>query len=201
MKLLAPQIYTSYGFVKEDVLNGKKALDVGCGSRKLPGAIGLDIVPSSAVDFVHNIAQTPWPFNDNEFDVVFMNHSLEHVVDVLDTLSEVHRISKNGARIVIQVPHFRCLDAYVDPTHRHFFTSRSLDYFIEGENYTKYNYIPARFKKLGFWYGWPHKSKNPLRQMIKNFTHRFPDFYDMYLSHLFPTECLTWELEVIKSKK
>ena len=201
MKLLAPQIYTSYGFVKEDVLNGKKALDVGCGSRKLPGAIGLDIVPSPAVDFVHNIAQTPWPFNDNEFDVVFMNHSLEHVVDVLDTLSEVHRISKNGARIVIQVPHFRCLDAYVDPTHRHFFTSRSLDYFIEGENYTKYNYIPVRFKKLGFWYGWPHKSKNPLRQMIKNFTHRFPDFYDMYLSHLFPTECLTWELEVIKSKK
>jgi len=118
--------------------------------------------------------------------------------DLLGAISEVHRITKGGGHVVIQVPHFRCLDAYVDPTHWHFFTSRSLDYFVEGSGYADYNYISARFKKLGFWYGWPHHSKNPFRELIKVFSHRHPDFYDKFLSLILPVECVTWELEVVK---
>jgi len=197
-ELLAPQIYTKNGFVKENLFEGERVLDVGCGSRKLSGAEGIDVVPSSQADVVHDLSKFPWPYKENSFDVIFMNHSLEHMDDVLATMSELHRIAKKGAHIVIQVPHFRCLDAYVDPTHRHFFTSRSLDYFIKDSVYAEYNYIPERFKKLGFWYGWPHPSKNPIRQLIKKFSHRYPDFYDQYLSHLLPVECVTWELEVIK---
>lgn len=193
-----PKIYTPNGFVKEDVLGGKKALDVGCGSRKLPGSLGMDVVKDSQADVIHDFEVVPWPFKENEFDIVFMNHSLEHVKDVLAVLSEVHRVTKNKGRVVIQVPHFRASDAYVDPTHEHFFTSRSLDYFLEGETLTDYHYVPFRFKKLSFWYGWPHPSKNPLREWMKNFAHRNPDFYDQYLSLLLPTECVTWELEVVK---
>ena len=40
--LWTPRIYTKTGFVKEDILDGKKALDIGCGDRKLPGAVGID---------------------------------------------------------------------------------------------------------------------------------------------------------------
>jgi len=195
---ITQKIYTPSGFVKENILGGKRALDVGCGSRKLLGADGIDVVSSSDADVVHDLSSFPWPYKDNTYDIILMNHSLEHMEDVLKTMAEVHRIAKSGAHIVIQVPHFRCLDAYVDPTHRHFFTSRSLDYFIEDSKYADYNYVPIRFKKLGFWYGWPHFSKNPFRQLIKTFTHRFPDFYDQYVSLLLPTECVTWELEVIK---
>ena len=197
--LLAPLIYTPNGFANTNPFPHLRSLDVGCSGRKLKGAVGMDIVQSSEVDVVHDIEQKPWPFKEGEFDVVFMNHSLEHVDDVLSVLGEAHRILKGGGRLIVQVPHFRATDAFVDPTHRHFFTSRSLDYFCAGEKIAEdYRYVPFRFRKLGFWYGWPHRSRNPLRQIVKWFMHRYPDFYDQYLSLLLPVECITWELESVK---
>ncbi|HEY4517779.1 MAG TPA: class I SAM-dependent methyltransferase [Candidatus Paceibacterota bacterium] len=198
MELLTPQIYTPKGFAKENILQGKKALDIGCGSRKLPGAVGVDIVKTADVDILHDLSVFPWPFRESEFDVVFANHFLEHTDDLLKTISEIHRITRPGAHIIIQVPYFRSVDAYTDPTHRHFFTSQSLDYFIDGTGCAEYRYVPIRFKKLAFWYGWPHRSKNPLRELIKKLAYRAPRFYDQYLSLLLPVPCLTFELEVIK---
>lgn len=197
--LWAPRIYSPEGYTKENIFTkGEKVIDIGCGSRKLPGARGMDRVKDSEADIIHDIEKVPWPLPDSSYDLVFMNHSLEHVDDVLAVLGEVHRIAKKGARVVIQVPHFRASDAYVDPTHRHFFTSHSLDYFLEGTLLSDYHYVPFRFKKLGFWYGWPHPSKNPIRQFVKNLSHKYPDFYDQYLSLILPVECVTWELEVVK---
>ena len=196
--LWVPEIYTSLGFVKENIFSSMKVLDVGCGQRKLPGAIGMDIVKNSRADIVHDMNRSPWPFSDGELDLVFMNHALEHADDILQILGEAWRVTKSGGRLVIQVPHFRAVDAFVDPTHRHFFASYSMDYFLDGTKLSDYNYVDFKFKKLGFWYGWPHPSKNPVRQMIKTFIHHYPIFYDQYLSLLLPTECITWELEVVQ---
>ena len=192
------RIYTSLGFVKENILGNSKALDIGCGQRKLPGAFGVDIIENSQADLVHNLEKLPWPIEANSFDVVLVNHVLEHVDDVVGFLSEVWRVTRPGGRIVIQVPHFRSTDAYVDPTHKRFFTSCSLDYFLENTGLSEYHYVPFRFRKVGFWYGWPQRSKNPIKQLFKTYVHRYPDFYDQYLSLLFPVQCMTWELEVVK---
>ena len=197
-ELIAPHIYTLNGFVKENIFSDKRVLDVGCGGRKLPGSIGMDRVKELNPDFLHDMEDMPWPFKNNEFDLVFLNHALEHVSDILETLKEIHRITKKGGHVVIQVPYFRATDAYADPTHKHFFTSRTLDYVIERSKLSEYQYMLFKFKKAGFWYGWPHHSKNPLKQFIKNIMHRYPDFYDQYLSLLLPTDCVTWELEVMK---
>ncbi len=196
--LWAPQIFTLKGFVKSDILGGLRALDVGCGGRKLPGSTGMDILKLPGVDVVHSFNNTPWPFEANTFDLVFMNHALEHVGDVVAVMNEVHRVLKPGGHAVIQVPYFRCIDAYNDPTHTHFFTAGTLDYFVHGSGLSKYAYSDKLFSKVGFWYGWPHRSGNPLRQALKNFMHDHPTFYDQYLSLLMPTECLTWELEAHK---
>jgi len=196
--LITPKIYTPHGFVKENIFPGKKVLDVGCGQRKLPGSVGIDIVEDSAADVIHDISQIPWPFEDNTFDVILIQHTLEHADDVLETLGEMHRIAKPGAHIIIQVPYFRSVDAFVDPTHAHFFTSHSLDYFFTDTKLSEYRYISFRFKKLGFWYGWPHHSKNPARELVKVLASKYPNFYDQYLSLLFPVKCLTWEIEVVK---
>ena len=198
MNLLTPQIYTSSGLTKKNILENKRVLDIGCGNRKLPGATGIDIVKSPQVDILHDLSQFPWPIQDNEFEVLFLSHALEHMEDLLKTMAEIHRISRAGARVIIQVPYFRSTDAYTDPTHRHFFTSQSLDYFIQGTECSEYNYVPVRFKRIGFWYGWPHPSRNLLRNLIKNLARRFPRFYDQYFSLFLPVECLTWELEVLK---
>lgn len=196
--LWAPRIYTPRGFVKEDILGGKHALDVGCGGRKLPGAVGMDIVKLPPVDVVHNFNDLPWPFEDNGFDLVFLNHALEHTGDLVAVMNEIHRVLKPGGRMVAQVPYFRCTDAYNDPTHTHFFAAQTLDYFIAGTKLSQYHYSDKLFEQKGFWYGWPHASKNPLRKMLKRWMHTHTKAYDQYLSLIIPTECLTWELEAQK---
>jgi len=197
-ELWAPRIFTARGFVKTNILNGAKALDIGCGGRKLPGAQGMDKLALSGVDIVHDFNRMPWPLKDSSCDVVLMNQALEHADDVVAVMNETHRVLRPGGRAIIQVPYFRSVDAYTDPTHKHFFTARTLDYFVAGSGLSKYRYSDSLFDKKGFWYGWPHPSRSPMRQAFKNFMHEHSDFYDQYLSHFFPTECLTWELEVIK---
>ena len=48
----------------------KRILDVGCGLNKYPNAIGLDYNPKTGADVIHDLAVVPYPFEDNEFDVI-----------------------------------------------------------------------------------------------------------------------------------
>ena len=193
--LWAPRIYANADLARTDILGGRKALDIGCGGRKLPGAVGIDRLGLPGVDIIHDLDALPWPVADSCYDLVLANHFLEHVPDTLGTLGEIHRILKPGGRAVIQVPYFRSLDAVVDPTHVRFFASQSLDYVIEGSLRADYAYVPFRFRKVGFWYAWPQRSRNPLTRAFKAFIHAWPVFYDQYLSLIAPVICLTWELE------
>ncbi len=195
--LFTPLIYTPSGFARA-AIPGVKALDLGCGQRKLPGAVGMDVIRESQADVFHDMNRLPWPFEANSFDLILANHALEHAENVVAVMSEAHRVSRADGHVIIQVPYFRSADAFADPTHKHFFTSSSLDYFIEKSRLYEYRYASFCFRKLGFWYGWPRESRNPLRQFVKSRIHRNPAFYDQYLSLLFPVECLTWELEAIK---
>ncbi len=196
-ELWAPRIYTPFGFVRADVLNGVRALDVGCGGRKLPGAVGMDTLSLAGVDVVHDANNIPWPFEAGTFELVFLNHALEHVGNLVAVMDEIHRVLRPGGRLVVQVPYFRSVDAFNDPTHTHFFTAGSLDYFIEGSGLSNYHYSKKLFLKKGFWFGWPHSPRNPLRRALKSFISACPSWYDQYLSLVLPVECLTWELEAL----
>ena len=37
-------------------------LDLGCGSKKRPGAIGVDINAASGADVIHDLDVLPYPF-------------------------------------------------------------------------------------------------------------------------------------------
>ncbi|NIO22955.1 MAG: methyltransferase type 11, partial [Candidatus Aenigmarchaeota archaeon] len=54
-----------------------KVLDVGCGKKKHPGSIGIDIRPDSDADKVCDFDKGI-PYPDNSFDKVILHHSLEH---------------------------------------------------------------------------------------------------------------------------
>ena len=57
------------------------------------------------------------PLEDNQFDVVFCNHVLEHVDDVNKCISELYRVMKPGGWGIMQVPQdFDRQVTYEDPT-------------------------------------------------------------------------------------
>jgi len=64
-----------------------KILDVGCGWNKTKGSIGLDIDPKSHADVIHDF-DNGLPFPDNEFDMVVLQHSLEHSRDIGKLMGE-----------------------------------------------------------------------------------------------------------------
>jgi len=56
---------------------------------------------------------------------LFMAQFWEHVNKVIE---EVHRISKHGAVIIMNAPHFSCWSAWGDITHKRPFNSTSLEH-------------------------------------------------------------------------
>ncbi len=199
-KLFAERIYTHTGTSQDaGLFEGLKVLHIGCGKTKLPGAVGVDLLRLPGVDVVHNLDVRPWPFPDNIFDVVVAQAVLEHLDDIVGTMEEVWRISKNGASVVINVPYFRHPDAFGDLTHKHFFTSQSMDHFIAHTKTSDlYEYTKALFERRGFWYGWPGPGKNTFTRVIKRWMHKHPHLYDTYFSLLAPTKIVVWELGVKK---
>jgi SAM-dependent methyltransferase len=198
-KTYTEQIYTRNGLVKANIFNGVDVLHVGSGDAKLPGTTSIDMLALPNVDIVHNLDQYPWPFNNNSFDLVFGHNVFEHVRDSVKNMEEIWRILRPGGRVVMTMPYFRSTDAFTDPTHKHFFTSQSLDYFLESKNQlSRYGYTDKRFTKIGFWYGWPLESGSVLVGAFKRFIHNHPKFYDRHLSLLFPVKIVVWELEVVK---
>ena len=98
-------------------------VDLGCGNRKFPGAVGVDISPDTGADVVHDLDVFPWPLEDSSFDEVLMQDVIEHVEDPYRVMSEVHRISRPGAIVQLRTPHFSSALAYGDPTHRHYLSA------------------------------------------------------------------------------
>lgn len=109
-----------------------KTLDIGCGDKKESGSTGMDIFGYPGVDIVHNVNQTPWPLEDNQFERVICQHVIEHVDNVVEFMREIHRISKPGAVIEITTPHFSSINSWSDPTHKAHFSLQWYKVFTQG---------------------------------------------------------------------
>jgi ubiquinone/menaquinone biosynthesis C-methylase UbiE len=118
-------------------------IDIGCGNSKTKGAIGLDICKTNSVDIICDIEQSI-PFKNNSIDKIIASNVLEHMSNTVKSLEEFHRVLKKGGTAIIEVPHARSLGAFMDPTHKRFFTIMTMDYFTEKSSFKYYSH--ARFK-------------------------------------------------------
>lgn len=173
-----------------------KILHLGCGSAKLKGAVGIDIDPRSQADVIHDLDKFPYPFKANEFDQVFAEHVIEHLDNIPKVMEEVHRLLKPGGKFIIRGPHFSSADMFTDPTHKHFMTSRTFDYFIPGSEHFNWHYAKAEFKKNQVVLG-PTKT-NPLLGLILKLVNRYPVMYERRLAFIFPVGVIEYELEALK---
>jgi SAM-dependent methyltransferase len=128
-------------------------LHLGCGYIIKDGWINHDLVELPGVDIVHDLKIFPWPFEDNQFDEVFMKDVLEHLPDTIKTFEELYRITKPGAKVFIAVPYWNSVIAYGDPTHIKSFNEFSFNFFDPTKDAFKERpyYSNARFyiKKMG----------------------------------------------------
>lgn len=94
-------------------------LDLGCGTNKREGFIGVDSIAFEGVDIVADLNER-WPFEDQSVDEVHSSHTVEHLTaeQRVHYVNELYRVLKVGAKATIICPHWASCRAYGDPTHQ-----------------------------------------------------------------------------------
>ncbi len=134
-------------------LTGKKVLEIGCGGGFLLKGLqqegaevkGLE-TSNASVDFINkklklsvqNANFETVEFND-KFDLIILNHVLEHFVHVLPALQKIESNLNKGGLLYLRVPDFGSFDrrAYKQhwpaflPFHIYYFTERSLQSLLK----------------------------------------------------------------------
>lgn len=164
-----------------------KILDVGCGRglllkkvRKLasPGSefFGLDISPklceiarenNPGATIVCGDAEN-LPFDENQFDIVFMTEALEHMLDFDKALTGVSRVLKPGGTFIVTVPnrdwaryefYERIRNKEFQPVDDHFFRFEEIKGYLERHDF-------KIMKIIGldnlWYYGWKHELERGL---------------------------------------
>lgn len=128
----------------------RRVLDVGCGNGANLGWLslrgwevhGVDVDPRACElarkrgirAFRGEIAEAR--FASGYFDIVVVNHVLEHVHNPVATLRECRRVLADGGSLIVGVPNFACFDrrlfgpawsALAAPRHLYHFTPETLE--------------------------------------------------------------------------
>ncbi len=188
----------------QTALNTKsRILDIGCGTNKVAGAIGMDVNPRTAADVIHDLDDLPYPFAADSFDEVIGRHVIEHVKEPLAVMCELHRITRPGGIVRLIAPHWTNPDFATDLTHRNHLNSYSFRNLTEDRAVFDF-YTDVRFRQrevrvtlLNLW-------KLTGLEYLINLDNQYPKlrfirkFWEQYLNALMRGKEIHFELEVIK---
>ncbi len=190
-------------------MKSSKKLHLGCGIDIKKDYINVDIVKNKGVDKVIDLNKYPWPFKEDQFNEIIINHTLEHLDDVIKALNEMWRITKKGGKIEISVPYFASALTFRDLTHKHVFTYTSFDNW-DIKNFKKGIYVTHMNKKMRFkiekrrinFFG----KNRGIISIITNILTIIPDFlinlapkiYERFFFFYFPATSIEYILEVVK---
>ncbi len=78
-------------------------LELGCGVNPLfKNSTKIDIYPLK--DSIVSDLNKKFPLEDNLFDTVVSTDVIEHLYDINNFLSEIHRVLKKGGKVIISTP-------------------------------------------------------------------------------------------------
>jgi predicted O-linked N-acetylglucosamine transferase (SPINDLY family) len=118
----------SLGHLQSIAKTDKLRVDIGCGNHKPENFIGVDIAPGIGVDIVADISKE-FPFPDSSIYELRAHDIIEHLPDRINTMNEIWRVCKPGAKVDIRVPSTDGRGAFQDPTHVSFWNINSFFYY------------------------------------------------------------------------
>lgn len=182
--------------LNEIIARGERiVVDVGCGSRKKAGTIGIDKIDLEGVDIVSDLEEGLSFFPDGSVDEIHCRSVLEHVENMEGLLTEMLRVLKAEGRAHIFVPHFSNPHFYSDYTHRRFFGLYTFYYFVEPAKQLKrkvpnyYSSVRLRILKQRLVFRSTFKLFNPFKKAcgrLINLHPRVQEWYEENLCHFLP---------------
>jgi SAM-dependent methyltransferase len=124
-----------------------KLLDFGCGVGlflKEASLFGYELcgveTNKSAIEYMllhenipvlETVEEVIQKYGEKSFDIIFLNHSLEHVSDPMHILTSLYKILKPSGLIGIVVPAYNRLTAFIDKFYRFLIEKGHLYYYTE----------------------------------------------------------------------
>ena len=178
-----------------------RSLDVGCGTDKLPGAVGIDINPHSHADVVHDLDVVPWPFADDTFEFVRAFDVLEYVADLEGCMRELHRVCQPGAAIHVRMPFPGSPRRAPGPAPRRSATSRTFDPFDparrDGRPGAPFDLVAVHYEH-GHTASWLGRARALVDRRLLPLIERHRHDYEDHFARLYPMQRVYYELRVIK---
>jgi SAM-dependent methyltransferase len=137
-----------YGCLLSEVpiVTSMRKLNLGCGEDKKEGYVNVDIHDHVKPDVVHDLNIFPYPFQENEFDVIEAFHVLEHLDKPFPVMKELQRILKPSGILHIKVPHFS--RGFTHAQHSSGYDVTFPYYFDSGFTKSGYFGVPFELEKL-----------------------------------------------------
>jgi predicted SAM-dependent methyltransferase len=134
----AIQCYVEYNFSTEflnialdgGVMQSDKSLklNIGAGITYIPGFVNIDV--TDRADTCLDLNHERLPFDDNSVDLIFTNHTIEHLHGYLHAIGEMHRVLRHGGELLVGVPYVTLTEFnLVNPYHKQHFNEFSFDFF------------------------------------------------------------------------
>lgn len=174
-------------------------LNLGCGNKKYPNSVGVDISDRYKPDIVHDLNTFPYPFNSGEVELVIMDNVLEHLDRPIQVMDEIHRMLKPQGTIKVIVPYFRSRWAFIDPTHKTFYTVDSFAYYDPTHPFSsQFDYTNTRFNVNKIVFNESVPSPNLFKKLLVKLANKFPNWYENTLSTIVPLDDITFYLTKVQ---
>jgi predicted SAM-dependent methyltransferase len=181
----------------EQIINGKEPviIELGCGTGKKEGRIGIDAVDLPGVDIVADLEKGLPFLPDNSVDQIHCRHLLEHIRNFENLMAEMVRVLKKDGTAHIFVPHFSNPHYYSDYTHTRFFGLYSFYYFVDSESQLRrkvpnfYTNVRIKIVSQRLIFRSSFKIISPFKKLFGWFINLHTDFTEYYeenLCYIFP---------------
>lgn len=195
--------------VRDDIAAGRPIrINLGVGRRPRDGHYGLDWIEMPGVDMVADLNEPLSELPNNSVESIYTHHTLEHVVQFLPLLKEIHRVVVPDGRVEIVAPHFSNPYGYSDPTHVRFFGLYTFYYFSDEVDQPRRKvpafYLPERFavESVNITLMPTLLLFKPVRRLatrIVNSSMGFLDWYERSWCRKFPADSIRYVLRVKKT--